>query len=178
MPKIRNQELVKIFNSYFKFKANDMLDIEAGRLIVPVVALPVPKKIVVISDILLASSDKTFTVPVGKQWKLLYGTIILTTSATVGDRNMRINFRDLVNNNIYDTRRLNVQIASTVERYTLGQYDRPSEDSPTIHLLPIPVNSILPENFNIRIFDESAVDPTGDDMTVFLVVEEIEVTGE
>lgn len=177
MPAIRNSSLIKRFTDFFKLKVGDMLDGRVTPLIVPTINMPVPKKIVQIIDVEINDSDKTITVPSGKQWKLLFGTFLFATTVVVGDRQIIVRFMDS-SNILYEIRALNVQIASTTERYNLGQFSDVSEAVTSRHLLPIPVNVILPEDFQIRIFDVNGVDITADDLTIGLVVEEIDVTGE
>jgi len=178
MPAIRNSELIKRFTDYFKLKTQDSLSSEAGRLLVPVVTLPVPENIRQITELSLNDSDKTLSVPVGKQWKLLYGIITLTTTATAGNRRMNLRFRDPDGNDLYVINALNVQVASTTESYSLGQFSDVVESVAIRHLLPIPNRAILPSEFQVRIFDSAAIAAAADDMLIRLVVEEIEVTGE
>ena len=178
MPVIRNSELIRRFTKYFKLKVNDFLDSEAGRLIVPVVNLPVPPNIVQISDVILNNSDKTITVPSGKQWKILYGFINFISTAEVGSRRISVNFLDENSNILFQVRALNTQTASLTETYTLGQFEDVTEPEIGSHYLSIPVNSILDENFIVRVFDAAAIAAVADDMTIRLIVEEIEVTGE
>jgi len=178
MPAIRNSSLIKRFTDFFKLKTTDMLDSEAGRMLVPVITEPVPKNIIQISDVIVNDSDKSLTVPSGKQWKVLYGHILFITTATVGDRRISLQIIDENNNIIYIVEALNVQAASLTERYTFGQFGDVSESVGNRHLIPIPHDTILPENFDLRVFDIGAVDATADDLIVRMIVEEIDVTGE
>jgi len=178
MPKIRNLDLIKRFTDYFKLKFTDSLDSEAGRTLIPVVMLPVPPKILQLNDILANDSDKNFIVPAGRQWKLLYGHIILTTTASAGNRRIRFILEDADGNRLYLIDAILVQVASTTERYSLGQFGEPLENVAAVHHLPIPVNVILPENFRIHILDSAAIDAAADDLTLRLIVEETDITGE
>jgi len=175
MPTIRNLALIKRFTDYFKLKSFDMLDSQAGRMLVPVVNLPVPPNVVQIGDALANDSDKTFTVPAGKQWKLLYGFLTLITTATAGNRQIQFRALDEIGNLIYAQNAVNVQVASTTEFYSLGQFGDVAESSATIHSLPIPVNLILNENQAIQIIETAAVDAAADDMRVRLIIEETDV---
>ncbi len=172
MPNIRNLALIKRFTEYFRLKANDMLDSEAGRMLVPVVNLPLPANIKAIIDTATNDSDKTFTVPSGKQWKFLYGFIDFTTTATVGDRQIIILITDGTGN-IWRIEALNVQAASLTERYNMQSGGTSvTEDVALTHVIPLPSIAILGSGFTIRILDSAAVDPAADDMLIRLVVEE------
>lgn len=178
MPAIRNSQLIKRFTDFFKLKTNDFLDSEAGRMLVPVITEPIPKNVVQIIDVALNDSDKTIIVPSGKQWKILYGQVAFTTTAEVGGRRISFRVRDASNNILYIVDALNAQTAGLSEQYSYGQFGEPSEGVSGRQLLPIPVNLILSEDFNIRILDSSAIDAAADDLLIRLVVEEIDVTGE
>lgn len=138
----------------------------------PVLNVNPEPKIIVISDAGANDSDKTFTVPVGKQWKLLYGRMIFVTTATIGDRRMVFLFRDPNDNIIYEILSASVQTASLTEQYTFGNFGDVGELTGGFHTMPIPINSILPEGFDIRIFDRNAVAVAADDLNISLVIEE------
>lgn len=179
MPLIRNSELIKRFTDFFKLKSGDFLDTEAGRLLVPVVMVPVPENIVQVSDTAANDSDKTFTVPSGKQWRVLWGFASFVTSAQAGNRRMAFRIQDENNNVIFESKSLNVQVASVTELYNfLPGISDTSESVAALHMMPFPRNTILPENFSMRILDAAVVDAAVDDLTIRLIVEETEVTGE
>ena len=178
MPNIRNLALIKRFTDYFRLKANDMLDSNAGRMLVPVVSIPVPPNIIELIDVALNDSNKNFVVPSGKQWKLLYGSFTLITSANAGNRQMRISFFDGANNVFYRSTAANVQTASVTENYAAGQFGDSAETTTQQHTLPIPVNSILPGGFQINIADSFGIDAAGDDLSIRLIAEETDLTSE
>jgi len=142
----------------------------------PVLQVNPQAEIKVISDAIANVNDKTFTVPKGKAWKILYGFITLTTTADVGNRRIAVSVRDENNNILYDIRSLNVQIASTTENYALGQFGENVETLAQRHLLPIPVNLILDSGFDINIADPGDIEDA-DDMIVRFVVEETDTEG-
>lgn len=178
MPAIRNSALIKRFTDFFKLKTNDFLGSEAGRMLVPVITEPIPVNIIKINDEVLNDADKTFTVPSGKQWKLLYGRFFLVSSAQAGNRRMRFRVTDSDNNEFYSLDARNNQAASVTEAYILGNFVDVEETVNQIHTIPIPTNFIIPENFIIRISDSASIDLAVDDLTVNLIIEEINVTGE
>lgn len=178
MPAIRNSELLRRFNKFFKLKTHDFLDSEAGRMLVPVVSVPVPANVIQIEDIILNDSDKTITVPSGKQWKLLYGIVVLVTTATVGNRTISFRLQDASGNVVFRMDTAATQAASLTESYIFGSFGDIFESSAGIHFFPLPDQTILPEGFSIRILDASNVDAAADDMTIRFMIEETEVTGE
>lgn len=178
MASIRNSSLIKRFTDFFKLKVGDGLDNEVTPLIVPTVNQPLPINIFEVIDVEINDSDKVITVPSGKQWKILYGSIRLVTTAIVGDRQFEISFRNSNDNFIYVIRAAVTQTASLTENYNLGQFGDVAQTVDGRHTLPIPVNLILSEGFDVHILDTAAIDVTGDDLIIRLIVEEIDVTGE
>jgi len=135
-----------------------------------------PKFLKFINDTGTNDSDKQIAVPVGKQWKLLYGTIRLSTTATVGNRRLRFAIRDSIGAVVYQVDAVNVQAASLIEDYSIGQFGIPDESVTGMHLIPFPVNLIMPSSFDIRIFDRITVDAAADDLVVRFVVEETDTS--
>lgn len=178
MAAIRNSSLIKRFTDFLRLKTGDMLDGEITPLIVPTINQPVPLRITQIIDVALNDSDKTLTVPSGKQWRVLYGFVQLTTTATTGNRRIEVAFRDENDNVVYRVLGFNVQIASTTEEYIIGQFGDLAESLTTVHTLPTPINAFLKENFSIRVFDNAAIAAAADDLTIRLIIEEIDTTGE
>jgi len=143
---------------------------ELADKVLPVYVANVRPRIIKVQDTVVNDTNKTFTVPTGKKWKLLYGRIDLTTDANVANREIRMNFDDDAGASIYSPRALNVQTASTSERYNLGQFADVSEPTAGNHYIPIPVNSILLEDFSINIL--ASAGQAGDDMNISLIIEE------
>lgn len=179
MPNIRNLALIKRFSDYFRLKANDFLDSNASNIIIPTVNLPLPPDIRQIIDVAVNDSDKTIAVPSGKQWKVLYGFLILTTTVTAGNRVVEVRVQDENANILWLTSATNVQIASTTEFYSLQTGgDEPTEHTGGVHIINLPRELILTSEFALRVFDNAAVDPGADDLVVRLVVEETDLTSE
>lgn len=177
MPKIFNLALIKRFTDYFKLKVTDSLDADSSKIIVATVNLPLPVNLLRVIDIETNDSNKLIIVPDGKQWKILYGIITLVTTATAGSR--RMNFRILEGTvELHRVQAVNAQIASTTERYSIGQYGDSLEAVAGLHYLPIPLNMILNPGFSIRIQDSNSIDAAADDLTIQIVVEETDITGE
>lgn len=178
MPVIRNSSLIKRFTDYFKLKIGDGLDSEVSPLIVPTINQPLPVNIEQISDLSLNNSNKTFIVPSGKQWRLLFGHIAFTTTATVGSRKITFILEDAEENDLFLIHASGGQIASLTNFYSFQTSSNLQAIGPDLFLIPIPGRTILPENFRIHILDSKSVDPAADDLIVRFIVEETDMTGE
>lgn len=174
MAKIEKREVIQNVIEGLRLSVGvEAVPVEAPNSIQPVYQANRPNlRLVEVFDIDLNNSDKTFTIPSGVQRKLLYARIRLITTATAGNRRIRVQVRDFNDDILYDVVAINVQVASTTEFYTLGQFDRPSEDVATFHYLPIPVNLWLREGYDIRVFDDTAVAALADDLRFIGVFEE------
>jgi len=179
MPSIRNLALIKRFTDYFKLKSNDFLDNEAGRMLVPVVNIPVPANIKLISDIALNNSDKTITVPSGRQWDVHWIIATFVTTATAGNRTITLRIKDENGNILWLTQAVNVQVASVTERYHFQKGETlPKETNAAQHFVPLPTDMMLPSGFQIQILDSADVDAAADDLTIRIMVEERDLTDE
>jgi len=173
MALINKQEAIKEMIEGLRLDtARDTIPSQLADKVLPVFNINPSPRIFDLLDTLNNDSNKTFTVPSGKKWKLLYGLIQLTTTATAGNRRIALVLLESNSVPIYEIQALNVQVASTTERYSLGQVTDVSESVASRHLLPIPVNTVLIEDFQINILDNANVDATADDMTIHLIVEE------
>lgn len=124
-------------------------------------------------------SDKTITVTANKIWEILWIWIELTTTATVGNRNLTILVLDDSNDLIYSIS-LGINHAASLTRNYLFAENLPREAAffaidRLYHPLP---KTILPAGYKIRIYDSSAVDAAADDMIIQMMVNEWDVTQE
>jgi len=149
---------------------------EFAKNIQPVLQVNPQPELLVLESTVVNDIDITFTVPKGKIWKLLYGNIRLTTTATAGNRRVDLRIHEPTGGEVYRLFAANLQIASTTERYTLGQFGDVSETVVGKHLMPIPVNLILGSGFDINILEDTGVD-VNDDFIIRLVVEESDSEG-
>lgn len=173
MARINKQEVLQEMQEGLRLDTlRDKTPDQLAEKVLPIYQVNPRPRIIKIEDAILNDSDKRITVPVGKKWKILYGNLTLTTSATVGNRRVEFNIRDDADNVLYILRAVNVQTANTGEQYLLGQFGNYAEDLTEFHLLPIPVNSFLIENYDIRVRDVSATDAAADDLTIRIMVEE------
>lgn len=112
-------------------------------------------------------SNKSFIVPNGEMWKLNSIYVVLTTDATVGNRQMVF---EAVNASGVVVGRISagaVQAASTTRRYLCmqGTYRETAFINTDIQV-PIPMDSFLPSGFSLHVYDSAEISPGGDDMTV------------
>ena len=112
-------------------------------------------------------SDKSFTVPDGEMWKIIYANVGLTTSATVGNRQLRLSITDPKGNAAIYISAGSVQAASLTRNYVFlqGIYRETSFVDSMIQV-PIPIDMYLPSGSTIRFWESAAIAPTTDDMIV------------
>lgn len=148
---------------------NEMID----KVMPVIVANRNTTKILEVRDDAANDSNKTITVPVGKQWKLLYAFIQLGATATVGNRQMRIELISGTGVFVWLSVALNVQTANQTEFYMLAPgIQEPTEALATHHFLPMPRECLMEEGSSIVIRDAAAVDAAADDLNIRLIVEE------
>lgn len=133
-----------------------------------------------IRDSTANDSDKSFTVPAGKIWDIKSVLVQITTTATVGSRNLRIGVTDGTNP-IYSSEQTASIAASKVGQFWLapggtvagttavmGRIDALGATSGD-NALRCPCSPmILPAGYVIRIWDTAAVDVAADDMIVVI----------
>lgn len=169
MARINKQEVLQEMQEGLRLDtAREKTPQELAEKVLPVYKVNPKGRFISIVDATLNDSNKSFTVPEGKTWKLLYGHISLITTATVGNRNMNIRFLDDAGNIMFNIKPNNNQAASLTEDYNLYT-NRPIETLPGNHLISIPNVAILLENWVINVRDDQVIDVAADDMTVRLV---------
>lgn len=129
---------------------------------------------VLLTDTTANDSNKSFTVPTGYIYEILYGQITLVTSATAGNRQLVIQILDDDDVEVATIRAGAVQAASTTRYYEFVQ-GVPRETS----FIDESINIAIPDEFialpgyDIVIKDIDAVDAAADDMTVQLMVRKV-----
>lgn len=118
------------------------------------------------------NSDKTFIVPDGEMWKLIYANVTLFTSAAVGNRQIRLS---VVNPDGYDVGYISAgatQAASLTRSYGFlqGIYRETSFIDGMIQT-PIPMDLFLPAGSLLRFHDSAGISVAADDMTVAFSVQ-------
>lgn len=129
---------------------------------------------VLLSDADANDSNKSFTVPTGFIYEVLYGQVTLATSGTAGNRQMVIQILDDSAVEVATIRAGAVQAASTTRYYEFVQ-GVPRETS----FVDESINVAIPDEFialpgySIVIKDIDAIDAAADDMTVKLMVRKV-----
>jgi len=124
-----------------------------------------PGEVRLITDEAVDDSDKTLTVPAGYLWQVTFVSVINATSADVGNRQIVLVARDATDDVLSTIPALNVQIASTTEYYLFGVSGDVTETKAGYHFLPLsPL--LLPEGYDMRIYDSAAIAAAADDMDV------------
>lgn len=115
----------------------------------------------------LNDSSKTFTVPAGETWELLFAHVKFTSTATVGNRLVICEIKDAGGNVITDIVAGAVQAASNTYHYNFAQgvYRETSFTNGEMHT-PIPQNIFMLPGWTMTFDDQNAVDAAADDMTV------------
>jgi len=112
-------------------------------------------------------SDKTILVPASTQWHFLSVRVELTTTATVGDRQIVLQLLDDSSDVIGEVRAGVVQAASLTRYY---EFSPPCADLLGFRdtdwlMTPLPF-WVAPAAWGLRVYDNNAVDAAADDMIV------------
>lgn len=127
-----------------------------------------------IFDAAANDSDKSYTVPDGEMWKLLYANIKLVTTATVGNRQIRMSVLDADANEVGYISAGAAQAASLTRNYGFmqGIYRETAFVDGMIQV-PIPMDLYLPAGYTVRFYDSAAIAAAADDMTVAIGVKRL-----
>lgn len=112
-------------------------------------------------------SDKAITVPDGEVWQFDWIQAELTSTATVGNRQIVLGVYDQGNVLQAAWHAGATQAASLTRRYTMqpGIYRETTFVDGTIQIA-IPKKLVLPPGWYLRIYDRAAIAAAADDMTV------------
>jgi len=125
------------------------------------------------ADALLNDSDKTFTVPASKEWRLQMLAVKLITTATVGNRQLKVEIGD--GTNLLWSKNFGAVQAASLTRNYFGAADLPNDaafDADGNIRLQL-YQWVLPAGYTVRVYDSAAIDAAADDMTFRLLVEEM-----
>ncbi len=122
----------------------------------------------------LNNSDKTLQVPAGHIWVLKFITASLATTATAGNRQIRIEIGEGANI-LWAKNAGAVQAASLTKYYDFApdKDDEAAFDANTRIRIRIPPDLALPASYYFRIYDSATIDPMADDMVIRAMVDEI-----
>jgi len=113
-------------------------------------------------------SDKVFTVSADEEWQVLWIWVEYTSTAAVGDRQLVIQIQDEADDVVGEVRAGVVQAASLTYYYMFAAAlaDLTAERDTDYLMTPLPAGLVLPAGYDIRIYDNNAVDAQADDMIV------------
>ena len=113
-------------------------------------------------------SDKMLTVPSTDYYQVLWVWIELTSSATVGNRQIVVEFQDSAGDVIGQVRVGQVQAASLTRYYMIAPAlaDHLAFRDTDYLMTPMPSTLILSQSQRLRVYDNNNVDVGGDDMIV------------
>lgn len=119
-------------------------------------------------DETLDNTNKTFTVPAATEWQILWVWVELTTTATVGNRQLAIELQDAAFDIIGVIRSDIVQAASLTRWYMFapGMGDLAAFRDTTLLSTPIPNGLFLSAGQILRVWDNKAIAAAADDMIV------------
>lgn len=121
------------------------------------------------SDTAADDSDKSFTVPATTEWKILSIWVELTTTATVGDRQIEVQIQDGTTDVIMEFKVGAVQAASLTRYYLLtSEIADLTAFRDTDYLSTTIPEFVLPASYIIRVWDNAAIDAAADDMVVHI----------
>lgn len=136
------------------------------------VANPVPVKdiwtVALTVDEDANDSDKTITVTASQLWQILSIRVELVTTATVGARQIEIQVRDTADDIVLNIVPGLTQAASLTHYYSFAPSfpDLTSVRDTNYVFTPIHPTLLLPAGYDLRIWDNNAVDAAADDMDI------------
>lgn len=124
------------------------------------------------SDTGANDSDKKVTVTASQQWRIKSIWVELTTTATVGDRQLVIEIQDDSDDVIAQIRAGAVQAASLTRYYLFApNVTELTSFRDTDALTTILPDWVLPASYDIRVYDNNAVAAAADDMVIHIQYE-------
>jgi len=127
-------------------------------------------------DAALNDSDKSFTVPVGKQWHLTYLWARIVATATVGNRYLVAIMTDGTNEIWRSGAGSNVAASNSgsfLMRIGITQVSSTVFGSNVANVDGLP-DIVMKAGYVLRIYDGGAIDAAADDLTVVLAYDEYE----
>lgn len=116
-------------------------------------------------------SDKSFTVPAGRMWEIISIWVELTSTATVGNRQMQVDIQDSGSDVVMAVAAGAVQAASLTRNYLFGDHLPDLTAFRAGDLLSTPIPPLqLPAGFIVRVYDSAAIAAAADDMIVQMLV--------
>lgn len=124
------------------------------------------------SDATANDSDKEFTVTASQVWEIKSIWVAFTSTATVGNRQIVVEFKN-DSDVVFAQARAGATQAASLTRYYLfapGVADMTSFRDTDFLTTPIPEYSFS-AGYDIRVYDKAAIDAAADDMTLRMLIE-------
>lgn len=182
MAKINNAQVIqKLIDELKLYPGTDLIPTELADKILPVfqindqaINFSPSGEVKQLRDITENSNDKTFTVPPGFVWEIMFGHVLYNARAVSSfARQMEFQILNSEDEVVYSTEAVNTQLTATTETYNLLSGSLiANETVATFHNLPIPDKMFIPEGFQLKFFDNNDRDNT-DDFEYFFIVREI-----
>lgn len=121
-----------------------------------------------VNDATANDSDKSWVIPTGQCWKILWAHLILATTGTAGARQIRMEVTNGAGTIVYiDAHAGATQTASQTRQYTFvqGLYRATTFVDNDLEVL-LPPDLYIPEGNVLRFYDSAAIDAAADDLTV------------
>lgn len=129
-------------------------------------------EVTTLSDVTADDSDKTFTVPAGWEYQILWVYVSITSTATAGNRNMAVAVLSALGAQIFEVRAGVTQAASLTYNYSFAPSlaDLTTVRDTTFVMCPLPPTLILTQLQQLRVYDQNAIAAAADDMNVYVQV--------
>jgi hypothetical protein len=123
-----------------------------------------------IAETVVDDSDKTFTVPAGQEWQVLWIWVVLTSTATVGNRQVTIRVMTSGGTIIASLKAGSVQAASLTRNYLFAPSlaDLTSFRDTSFLMTPMMPTMFLSAGQQLRVLDSGAIAAAADDMLVYI----------
>lgn len=121
-------------------------------------------------------SDRSIVVSAERRYKIIYGQILLVTTADVGNRQIALEVIDDSANVIFRSLAGAVQAASLTREYHFAP--NPVREAAFVNgqiMVPIPPELIMLPGWTLRLYDTAVIAVAADDMTTAFVIEDRDI---
>ena len=123
-----------------------------------------------VADTAVDDSDKTLTVPAGQEWQVLWIWVVLTSTATVGNRQVTVRAMTSGGTIIASLKAGAVQAASLTRNYLFApsMADLTAFRDTSFLTTPLMPTLFLSAGQQLRILDSGAIAAAADDMLIYV----------
>jgi hypothetical protein len=119
------------------------------------------------SDVVVNQSSKTIVVSKNQSWAINSIFATLASTATVGNRQIRLSILTDADVLLYSVDAISTQAASLTYKYAfLPGAANEDQHAKLWNVCRLPLDTVLPAGYKIKIEDTAAIDAAADDMTV------------